>query len=162
MVTNLPKRVQKYQLKLPSESEVLEIIRYIVSRVAKGAGFGEEDVNKIELAVDEACANVVKHAYRPDESERPISIDIIVDAKSLTVIVADRGKGFNLARVKTPDLAKYIKQGIAGGLGIHLMKSLMDEVDFEIKPGVGNQVRLVKHIIDQANTAKQMKAKGKR
>lgn len=140
----LLKRKAKYCLKIPSQTDNLELIREFVSRIATKAGLDSDDVNKIELAVDEACANVIKHAYKKDE-KHPIDIAIEIDYNKFTVIVTDKGKGFDIKKIKTPDMREYLAEMRVGGLGIFLMRSLMDEVDFDVKPGGKNQVKMVKY-----------------
>jgi serine/threonine-protein kinase RsbW len=141
----LPKKSQNYQLKVLSQTENLELVREFVSKIAQKVGLGETDINKIELAVDEACANVVKHAYDPATIIRPLHVAIEVDYQKLTVIVTDQGKGFDLSKIRPIEMNQYLAEMKIGGLGIHLIKSLMDEVEFEINPGKKNQVRMVKY-----------------
>jgi len=141
----LQKRAKTYRLRIPSQTDNLEIIREFVARIAEKHGFDDEDVNKIELAVDEACANVIKHAYGRNEY-KPIDIVIKVDGRKLTVIVVDKGKGFDPKSIKAPDMKEYLSKMRVGGLGLYLMETLMDEVDFDIKPGKRNQVKLVKYL----------------
>jgi len=132
--------ILKFHLNTPSQTENLELIRNFVSKIAEKAGFEEAEINDIELAVDEACTNVVKHAYDKDNRRKDIDVVIEIRDDKFIVIVSDRGKGFNPHSVKEPDLSK------AGGLGIRLMKMLMDEVQFDIKPGVRTRVKMVKHM----------------
>jgi serine/threonine-protein kinase RsbW len=135
---------KKYQLKIPSQSDNLVIIRDVVSKVATKVGFNNDDVSKIELAVDEACANVIKHAYGQNSS-KVIEVTIHIDKQKFMVIVADKGKGFNPKNLKFPDMKDYMTEMRVGGLGIYLIESLMDKVDFDIKPGVKNQVKMIKY-----------------
>jgi len=141
----LPKTQKKYQLKIPSQSDNLALIRELIAKVASQVGFDDDEANKIELAVDEACTNVIKHAYNQNKNQ---TIDVMVktDAKKIIVIVSDKGQGFNPDKVKAPDLNESIKEGRKGGLGICLMKTLMDKVDFQIKPGQKNQVKMIKYL----------------
>jgi len=141
----LPKTQKKYQLKIPSQSDNLAIIRDVVAKVASRIGFDTDEASKIELAVDEACTNVIKHAYA-NNSNQMIEVSIKVDQKKLIIIVADKGKGFNPDKIKLPDLNESIKEGRKGGLGLCLIKTLMDKVEFEIKPGLKNQVKMIKYI----------------
>jgi len=141
----LPKIQKKYQLKIPSQSDNLSIIRDVVAKVASRVGFDTDEASKIELAVDEACTNVIKHAYT-NNSNQMIEVSIKIDQKKLIIIVADKGKGFNPDEIKLPDLNKSIKEGRKGGLGLCLIKTLMDKVEFEIKPGLRNQVKMIKYI----------------
>ena len=141
----MPKTQKEYQLKIPSQSDNLAIIRDVVAKVASRIGFDTDEASKIELAVDEACTNVIKHAYA-NNSNQMIEVSIKVDQKKLIIIVADKGKGFNPDKIKLPDLNKSIKEGRKGGLGLCLIKTLMDKVEFEIKPGSKNQVKMIKYI----------------
>ncbi|TDI83186.1 MAG: ATP-binding protein [Caldithrix sp.] len=140
----LPKILKEYQLKIPSQSDNLSIIRDVVSKVARRIGFNTDEASKIELAVDEACTNVIKHAYA-NNSNQMIEVSIKVDRKKLIIIVADKGKGFNPDEIKLPDLNESIKEGRKGGLGLCLIKTLMDKVEFEIKPGLKNKVKMIKY-----------------
>ncbi|MFQ5674785.1 MAG: ATP-binding protein [bacterium] len=141
----MPKNQKKYQLKIPSQSDNLSIIREVVAKVAAQVGFDSDEASKIELAVDEACTNVIKHAY-DNNSNQMIDLSIKFDDKQLIIIVADRGKGFKPEDIKLPDLNEAIKEGKRGGLGICLIRTLMDKVDFKIKPGSKNQVKMIKYI----------------
>jgi len=141
----LPKFQKNYELKIPSQSDNLAIIRDVVAKVASRIGFDTDEASKIELAVDEACTNVIKHAYA-NNSNQMIEVSIKVDQKKLIIIVADKGKGFNPDKIKLPDLNESIKEGRKGGLGLCLIKTLMDKVEFEIKPGTKNQVKMIKYI----------------
>jgi serine/threonine-protein kinase RsbW len=141
----LQKRAKTYRLRIPSQTDNLEIIREFVAKIAGKYGFDDDDISKIELAVDEACANVIKHAYGNDQ-HKPIDIVIKADERKLTVIVTDKGKGFDPRSMKAPDMKEYLAEMRVGGLGLYLMEALMDEVDFDIKPGKRNQVKLVKYV----------------
>ena len=135
-----------FELKIPSQTDNLELIREFIAKVSGKVGFGEDDIDKIRIAVDEACTNVIKHAYE-QEGEDHIGIIIKIDYSKLTIIVTDRGKGFDPKAIELPSLEAYLAELRVGGLGIYLMKTLMDEVDYTIKPGVGNEVRMVKYVV---------------
>ena len=145
---------KSYRLKIPSQKDNLEIIRNFVSGVAKKVGFEEEDSNKIELAVDEACTNVIRHAYQEDESQ-DIDIAIKIDYQKFTVVVTDRGKSFKMEEVELPDMKEYLAELRVGGLGIYLMKTLMDEVDYQSRPDGKNVVRMVKYFLKKKKRSKK-------
>lgn len=142
------KTTKSYLLKIPSQTDNLELIRNFINGVAKKVGFDSEESNKIELAVDEACTNVIEHAYQHDES-KDIDIAIKIDYHKITIVVTDRGKSFNMKEVELPDMESYLAELRVGGLGIYLMKTLMDEVDYHSKPGVKNEVRMVKYLLSK-------------
>ena len=101
--------------------------------------------SKIALAVDEACTNVIKHAYRFDASKR-ITVTITPGNGIFEVSIIDTGKQFNPDAIETPDMKEYLTHFKKGGLGVYLMKTLMDKVEYSIQPGKRNEVRLVKYL----------------
>jgi len=136
----------KYQLKIPSRTDNLELIRIFISAVAEKVGFNSDDISKIELAVDEACANVIKHAYRKD-SEQLIDLVIEIDYKKFAIIITDHGRGFNVSKLPRTNVKEYLAEMRVGGLGIYLMKALMDEVEFNSQPGVKTEVKMAKYFV---------------
>ncbi len=114
----------------PARFEYLDEIREFVGRRARDSGFSEKDVYSIQLAADEAASNVIEHAYA---GSRRGSIQISCDYKNnlLTITLLDHGKKFDPAQVKDPDLKADLSDRQIGGLGIYLMRKLMDEVLYQ-------------------------------
>ena len=139
------KKNKSAQLKVKSRTENLSEIRDFVSGNARAADIPEVTVENIILAVDEACTNIIKHAYKLSP-EGEIIIKIVYDKEKFTVTIIDYGKSFEPARVPLPDLQKYYREHRVGGLGMYLMKSLMDDVEYISVPGEYNQVLLSKNI----------------
>jgi serine/threonine-protein kinase RsbW len=133
------------ELKIKSRTENLSEIRDFVSLNAHEAGIPDAVVENIMLAVDEACTNIIKHAYKLSP-EGEIIIKINYDKEKFTVTIIDYGKSFEPDRIPRPDLQKYYKEHRVGGLGMYLMKSLMDDVEYISIPGKYNQVLLSKNI----------------
>jgi serine/threonine-protein kinase RsbW len=133
------------ELRVKSKTENLSEIRDFVSGNARAAGILEATVENIILAVDEACTNIIKHAYKLSP-EGEIIIKINYDDEKFTVTIIDYGKSFEPDRVPLPDLQKYYREHRVGGLGMYLMKSLMDNVEYISVPGEYNQVLLSKNI----------------
>jgi len=136
--------VKAQSLTIESRTERLINVREFVSTAARSFGFGDEEVSKIALAVDEACTNVIKHAYRFDPNQR-ITVTVSGKGTSFEVAVRDEGIQFDPEFVPTPDMKEYLTHFRRGGLGVYLMKSLMDKVEYAIKPGEPNEVRLTKY-----------------
>lgn len=149
----MDKATRNYILKIPSQTDNLEIIRDFVAGIARKVGFGVEDTNKIELALDEACTNVIEHAYQHDES-KDIDIAVKIDTNKFTIVVADRGRSFNVEEIELPDMESYLAELRVGGLGIYLIKTLMDEVDYQSKSDGKNQVIMVKYLIEKKKIEK--------
>jgi serine/threonine-protein kinase RsbW len=148
-----PETKTEYTLRIPSATDNLEIIRMFVSSVARKVGFTEDAVNTIELAVDEACSNVIEHAY-DGRDDQDIGVAVRIDYRKLTVLVTDRGKSFDFKGMEMPDMKKYLAEIRVGGLGIYLMKMLMDEVDYR-SDADGNEVRMVKYRIPPKRAEKK-------
>jgi serine/threonine-protein kinase RsbW len=139
------KKNRAAQLKVKSRTENLSKIRDFVSGNARAAEIPEVTVENIILAVDEACTNIIKHAYNLSP-EGEIIIKIDYDEEKFMVTIIDYGKSFEPDRVPLPDLQKYYREHRVGGLGMYLMKSLMDDVEYRSVPGEYNQVLLSKNI----------------
>lgn len=133
------------ELRIKSKTENLSVIRDFVSENALTAGIPVSTVENIMLAVDEACTNIIKHAYK-SSPEGEIIINIEYNKEKFTITIIDYGKSFEPERVPLPDLQKYYREHKVGGLGIYLMKSLMDDVKYTSVPGKYNQVLLSKNI----------------
>ena len=138
------RKLLTYNLKIAGITENLEIVREFIHKLAIKAGFEEETAGQIELAVDEACTNVIRHAYKNDH-RRKIDIKVILDTDKMQICISDKGKGFNPDALPKPDLRAYVESSKRGGLGIHLMRSLMDQVQFEFNPPKRNTVTLTKY-----------------
>jgi serine/threonine-protein kinase RsbW len=132
------------ELVVKSTTDNLALIRDFTKSAAQKCGFTEETIDKIALAVDEACTNVIKHAYK-FSPEGDIIVNINVNHSKMTVSITDHGSNFDPSLVPEPDVKKYYRQHKIGGLGIYLMRKLMDEVNFNSVAGSKNQVVLVKY-----------------
>jgi len=138
------KSVTKEQLKVPAHIDYLADLRDFVTRIGKKHGFSDRVINAFKLAIDEAGTNVMRHAYRDVGGEGFITIRAIVKTNSLTICLIDQGKYFDPKHVKDPDLQRYVDIGKKGGLGIFIMRRLMDEIDYR-KTEEGNELRLTKN-----------------
>jgi serine/threonine-protein kinase RsbW len=136
---------QTFSLQVPSSTENLAMIREFVAGIGTRAGLSSQEVGKLELAVDEACANVIEHAYGPDVVKE-VSVRVTFDADVVQIDVVDTGKGFDPAGVLQQNLDQLVAERKSGGLGMRLMKTLMDEVHYEVIPGQKNELRMIKRL----------------
>jgi serine/threonine-protein kinase RsbW len=136
---------RKFTLHVPSSTENLALIREFVTSIGRQATLGDEDINKLELAVDEACANVIEHAYGHDISKEVV-VRATFNEESLHISVIDTGRGFDPGSVAQQELGQLVAERKSGGLGIRLIKTLMDEVSYEIVPGQKNELHMTKKI----------------
>jgi anti-sigma regulatory factor (Ser/Thr protein kinase) len=121
------------------------MIREFVASVGTQAGLSPEEVAKLELAVDEACANVIEHAYGSDVTKE-VSVRATLDDQILEIFVIDSGVGFDPSSIEQKELDKLVALRKSGGLGMRLIKSLMDTVEYQMIPGVKNELRMVKKL----------------
>jgi serine/threonine-protein kinase RsbW len=136
---------QTFSLEVPSSTGNLALIRDFVTRVGSQAGLDEMEIGNLELAVDEACANVIEHAYEHDHSKQVV-IRAVFDEETLRIEVVDTGKGFDPQAVQDADIRRLAAARKTGGLGLRLIKTLMDEVHYEVIPGTKNELVMVKRL----------------
>lgn len=132
-------------LKIPTRSTNLKIIRDFIMDISDRAGFENQACCDIALAVDEGCTNVIKHAYRGGD-DKEIMVNVKYDTEKITIVISDTGKGFDPNSYKNLDLEEYLKKLKKGGLGIHIMKNTMDEINFMKEKHNINSVQMVKFL----------------
>lgn len=113
--------------------EFLDEIREFVGDIARSGGFNDKEVYNIQLATDEAASNIIEHAYE-GVSNGLLEISCGVKNSSITIILVDHGESFDPSEVPVPDLKADLSERKIGGLGIFLMRKLMDEVRYEAEP----------------------------
>jgi serine/threonine-protein kinase RsbW len=111
--------------------------------MAEAAGFDEATSGKVALAVDEATANVIEHAYH-GETGREIELRIEDRGPDFTVEVVDSGERVDPTTLPRFELDRYVNERRTGGLGVHLMGKIMDSVTFR-RAARRNFCCLVKH-----------------
>lgn len=145
-----------------SEEQVLVVpgrykeIRRICEFIAAGAaeaGFDDDDIFHLELCCDEASTNIIEHAYG-QEGAGEIAISYIVDEGDFTIVLRDNGKAFDPNQVPPPPdigseamvLDEVATQKRVGGLGLHFIRNLMDEVSYTADGRLGNRLVMVKKL----------------
>jgi serine/threonine-protein kinase RsbW len=142
----------KLQIQTPGHGSYLAYIRALISDLARKVGFAEEEVAKIEMAVDEACSNVLEHAYAPDKKwqwehrDPEIHLDIRTEHGRLVIEINDHGQRFDLSNYQPANLKERIEEMQYGGYGILIMRNFMDEVQYSSSNETGNTLRLVKYL----------------
>jgi serine/threonine-protein kinase RsbW len=113
--------------------EFLDEIREFVGDVARKNGFTDKEVYNIQLATDEAASNIIEHAYE-GVTNGLLEISCGVRNKVITIILVDHGESFDPSDVPAPDLKADLSDRKIGGLGLFLMRKLMDEVHYDAEP----------------------------
>jgi serine/threonine-protein kinase RsbW len=143
-------------ISIDNDSKNLSKVRNTASEVLDATQFTRETRNKIIVAVDEALANVVEHAYEGASGTVTIAFD--VDDACLRVQIRDKGVRFNPGdRLTTEiDIHEHIRKGLKGGLGLFLMRRIMDEVHFNHDgPEFVNELVMVKNLPTEDDGAKE-------
>jgi len=136
------KNIAKEEIVVPASMAHLKEIRDFIEQIGKKYKISDKIINSFKLVVDEACTNIIRHGYK-DIKDGKITIRTIIRRLSLTIVVIDQGRSFDPRQVKDPDLQKYVQIGKKGGLGIHMMRKLMDDIQYNITSH-GNELRLAK------------------
>ncbi|GAB4333466.1 MAG: hypothetical protein Kow0037_11670 [Calditrichia bacterium] len=136
------KNVQKEEIIIPAQMSYLRQVRDFIEHIGKKYKISDKITNSFKLVVDEACTNIIRHGYR-DVKNGQIVIRAIIRRLSLTFVLIDQGQSYDPRQVKNPDLNKYISIGKKGGLGIFMMRKLMDDIKYNVTPR-GNELRLTK------------------
>jgi len=134
-----PPNTVKFQL--TSDPKLLKVVRLIVAHLCDLVGFPEAQRHRATLAVDEACANIIRHAYE-GATDKPVIITARLLDNGIEVVLRDFGKKADVEKIKSRELDDIRP----GGLGVHLMQSAMDEVVFDDTLPEGNQLTLVKYL----------------
>src|SRR5919106_3495714 len=117
--------------------EYLDEIREFVGAIAREGGFSDKDVYNIQLATDEAASNIIEHAYEKI-SDGVLELSCGVRDDLITIVLIDRGESFDPSEIPLPDLKADLSKRKIGGLGIFLMRKLMDDVHYKANSPKGN------------------------
>jgi serine/threonine-protein kinase RsbW len=140
------KNVTTIVVQTPGEMSFLHRIRDFITGIAAESGINEQDIDNIELAVDEACANVIEHGYDPDDPDKSLTIRMEIDPTRLVLKIIDQGKQFDPRSKQTPNIKQLVEMKRDGGLGISLIKRTMDEIDYRTTPEGQNELILIKYL----------------
>ncbi len=136
------------KFEVPSDPQLLSVVRSAVEKLAAVVGLPEDQCRSVTLAVDEALANIIRHAYR-DQRNRPIEVSCWClgpnasrrRAGRLEFLLVDRGRGVEPSQLR----GRPLDQVRPGGLGTHFIRAIMDEVEYK-HTGGRNRLRLVKYL----------------
>jgi serine/threonine-protein kinase RsbW len=122
----------------------LEKICDFITDCANHAGLNDVEVYAVQLAVDEAATNIIEHGYG---RECPSRIDVTCEPlqDGLKVLIYDDAEPFDPSLVPAPEINVSLDEIKPRGLGIFLMKKMMDEVTYESSPDRGNTLTMIKH-----------------
>jgi serine/threonine-protein kinase RsbW len=132
-----------HKLNLSCSTAALAELRSFLQQNKAIFKLSEVDRHQVTLAVEEVCANLIIHSHACNPKEE-IHLEVKELNKKIIVEITDKGDAFNLLDYKVPDLSQVIEEKRKGGIGILLVKKIMDEIEFESKNGK-NICRLIKN-----------------
>jgi serine/threonine-protein kinase RsbW len=143
-------------LTVPAQYDQIQKILRFVARGAQEAGLSEDEIFHVELCCDEASTNIIEHAYAEDE-EGEINVRYQIKSDEFRIVFEDNGRVFNPDTVPAPKppppppppgepVDDFIDNLQIGGLGIHFMRQLMDDVHFDLDKESGNTLTMVKKV----------------
>ncbi|MEN6410703.1 MAG: ATP-binding protein [Anaerolineaceae bacterium] len=129
--------------RFPGRYDSLSAINGFYSSAVNEAGFDQDASYAILMAVDEACSNIIDHAYGGENiGEIICSYELTPD--EILIVLQDFGQPFDPADVPPPDLESALESRPERGLGLYFMRKLMDCVTFRFSPEQGNILTMTK------------------
>ncbi|MFC1910114.1 ATP-binding protein [Chloroflexota bacterium] len=136
---------KRFELEIDSKMENLPLVTDFVEDVLAQIGADQASSYKIQLAIDEACTNVIKHAYGQEDGPVRLVMELIDD--DLVINLHDNGKPFAPDTIPPPDLDAELEARKIGGLGIYFVKKVMDEVSYSFDDVAGNRLIMRKRLL---------------
>ncbi len=143
---------RRQTLVVPGRYESVQLVCTFVTEGATTAGFNEDTIFQIQLATDEACTNVIEHAYG-GENVGDLHVDWEIHQGQFVIQIHDQGEAFDPDSVPEPSVPPDATPGgdeslklKVGGLGLYFMRTLMDEVHFEFHENEGNTLTMSKRL----------------
>ena len=133
-----------YHLSMDNDIQQISLLAGFLERVAEENDLDPGLAMNINLALEEAVTNVIMYAYPPG-TEGKVTLDAVLDGNALRFTLADRGKLFDPTAAPDADTSAALEDRPIGGLGIHLVRTIMDEVEYRRQDGQ-NVLTMTKHI----------------
>lgn len=124
----------KHSLTLPNDIETIPQLNEFIDTVAEEIGLDMSLTMSLNLAIEEAVVNVMEYAY-PEGEQGNVDIEVIADDKWLTFIISDNGIPFDPTIQEDADTTLSAEERPIGGLGIFLVRQLMDSINYQRENG---------------------------
>jgi anti-sigma regulatory factor (Ser/Thr protein kinase) len=126
-------------LDIPADPASLFLVRALLGKLSENIGFSGKEADLLVLAIDEACTNVIRHAYK-NSSDKRIILTFKVNLDYLEIHIRDFGAAVDPATFKSRDLDDVRP----GGLGIHFIRSVVDKMEYDHPPEGGMLLKMIK------------------
>lgn len=140
---NLPELTSTRTMTFPGNYASLAAIADFVRQAAKDQGLDDFATYMVETAVDEACSNIIEHAYG-GENVGEIEVTAQINPDNLTLVLHDKGRPFQPENIPEPDIHASLEEMPGHGLGLFFIRKWMDEVSFSFSQEYGNRLTMVK------------------
>lgn len=135
---------KRRSITLPNDVQEIPRLTDFVDEVCEAMNFDMNTTMKLNLAIEEAVVNVIDYAY-PEGTKGDVTIDVEVDDEWLTFVISDSGIPFDPTLKDEVDITLPVEERRIGGLGIHLVRQIMDSISYERTDGT-NVLRLKKKL----------------
>jgi serine/threonine-protein kinase RsbW len=128
-----------------NDLKVLDGVREMIADAVARGGFQAAYINRLQIAVDEAVTNIIEHGYG-DQPPGSTTFTMRIDANpdEFRVEILDRGARYDQPPLEDIDIQRHVAAGRTGGLGVFLMRRIMDVVDYQYETGRHNRLVMVK------------------
>lgn len=131
------------ELTIASNPKQICVARAAAEAFATSEGFSKEAADEVGLALNEALANVIEHAYGGDDGQKIVmkmSVNEVDERRFLKLTIRDFGRQVEPETIK----GRNLEDVRPGGLGVHIMKAVMDRVEYRAHPQGGTELTIVK------------------
>jgi serine/threonine-protein kinase RsbW len=134
----------QFELEVEAKLNNLPVISDFIAETMERLEVDSSTSYKVQLAVDEACTNIIQHGYSGQKGS--IKILCKLEDSEFTVTIRDRGKPFDPRSVPPPDLEADLDKRKVGGLGVYFMRKMMDEMSYSFDAVNGNRLTMRKRL----------------
>lgn len=138
------------ELTIEARIENLGKVQEFVQKQLEQYGCSKKVLQKIDVAVDEIFSNIAQYAYAPDTGSMAVGVELIQEKRAVCVTFVDKGKAYNPLQAPDPDIDLPLDLRPVGGLGIYLVRKLMDEIRYT-RNGNENILQVVKNLEEKAS-----------
>lgn len=140
------------QLTRVADLQYLGELRDLVEQGCREAGLSKEAIFGLKLAVDEVITNIMMHGYK-GLAPGQVTVQFRADDEKIVVTISDSGHSFDPRTPSSPDLESDWQEREVGGLGIYFLQKMVDELDYQTRPGPVNHLTMIKYMRDTGTSS---------
>ena len=137
------KTLRPFKVVFASRRSLLPVLRFTLHAAILDAGFSQDTADDMETVLDEALSNIIEHTYR-NHNDGEVELVLHFSSDRVTLMLSDRGEKFNPFEMPEVDMENYFRENQTGGLGVHMIRALVNEASYLPRDGGGNTLMLVK------------------